>query len=432
MTLIKPFRALRPAPGRAADVLAPPYDVLSSSEARDRAKGKPWSFLHVSKAEIDLDPAIDPHDRAVYAKAGENFRRMIAAGALVRDDKPCYYAYRLTWRGRVETGLAAVASIAAYAENRIRKHELTTPVKEDDRVRQIEAVDAQTGLVMLAYPTAPEIDALLARAAAEEPAVDVAADDGVRHQLWVIDDEATIAALTRAVDALPALYIADGHHRSAAALRVAQARGQKDGYFLAVLLPQQQMTILDYNRVLRDLNGLTPEAVLQEIGRRYGIEPSDQPVRPARADEVGMVLAGRWYRLALQARDRGRGRAKRRPGRAAADHAARQERHRAGFRHYRSASRQAHRLRRRRPGLKRAGAARFLRRFCRRFRALSDRDERSDGGRRRRRDHAAEIDLVRTQARRRHGQPHAGLIASAWGMRVDFMRCSTGAWRQGR
>ena len=142
MTLIKPFRALRPAPGRAADVLAPPYDVLSSAEARDRAKGKPWSFLHVSKAEIDLDPAIDPHDDAVYAKAAENLRRMITAGVLVRDDKPRYYAYRLIWRDRVETGLATVASIAAYAENRIRKHELTTPAKEDDCVRQIEAVGA--------------------------------------------------------------------------------------------------------------------------------------------------------------------------------------------------------------------------------------------------------------------------------------------------
>jgi uncharacterized protein (DUF1015 family) len=270
-------------------------------EARDRVKGKPWSFLHVSRAEIDLDPAIDPYDRAVYAKAGANFRRMIAAGALVRDDKPCYYAYRLTWRGRIETGFAAVASIAAYAENRIRKHELTTPAKEDDRVRQIEAVGAQTGAVMLAYAAAPGIDALLARAAAGKPAVDVAADDGVRHQLWVIDDEATIAALTRAVDALPALYIADGHHRSAAASRVAEARGQKDGYFLAALFPQQEMTILDYNRVLRDLNGLTPEAVLREIGRRYAIEPSDQPVRPARADQVGMFLDGRWYRLALKA-----------------------------------------------------------------------------------------------------------------------------------
>ena len=165
--------------------------------------------------------ALDSHDDAVYAKARENFRRMIAEGVLVRDDQPCYYVYRLTWQGRVETGFAAVASIAAYAENRIRKHELTTPVKEDDRVRQIEAVDAQTGLVMLAYPTAPVIDALLARAAAQTPAIDVTADDGVRHELWVIDDPATIQALTRAVDALPALYIADGHHRSAAALRIA-------------------------------------------------------------------------------------------------------------------------------------------------------------------------------------------------------------------
>jgi len=300
LTLIKPFRALRPAPGRAADVLAPPYDVLSSMEARDRVKGKPWSFLHVSKAEIDLDPAIDPYDGAVYAKASENFRRMITTGVLVRDDKPCYYAYRLTWRGRTETGFAAVASIAAYVENRVRKHELTTPAKEDDRVRQIEAVDAQTGPVMLAYPASDGIDTLLARAAAENPAVDVTDDDGVRHQLWVIDDAATIAAVTCAVDRLPALYIADGHHRSAAALRVAQARGQSDGYFLAVLFPQQQMTILDYNRVLRDLNGLTHEEVLRDIKRRYALEPTDQAVRPARADEVGMVLGGRWYRLALR------------------------------------------------------------------------------------------------------------------------------------
>jgi uncharacterized protein (DUF1015 family) len=265
LTLIKPFRALRPAPGRAAEILAPPYDVLSSGEARDRAKGKPWSFLHVSKAEIDFDPGVNPYDDAVYAKASENFRRMIDAGALVRDEHPCYYAYRLTWRGRVETGLAAVASIAAYAENRIRKHELTTPVKEDDRVRQIEAVNAQTGSVMLAYSAAPMVDALLANAAKRTPAVDAAADDGVRHQLWVIDDDATIQALTRAVDALPALYIADGHHRSAAALRVAEARGRKDGYFLAVLLPHQEMTILDYNRVLRDLNGHSPDEVLKEI-----------------------------------------------------------------------------------------------------------------------------------------------------------------------
>ena len=302
MPLIKPFRALRPAPGRAAEILAPPYDVLSSAEARERAKDKPWSFLHVSKAEIDLPPTTDPYDPAVYAKAAENLQRMIAAGVLVRDAKPHYYVYRLTWRGHVETGFAAVASVAAYAANRIRKHELTTHAKEDDRVRQIEAVNAQTGPVMLAYPAAPAIDAVLARAAAAKPAVDVTADDGVRHELWLIDDETAIAALTGAVDALPALYIADGHHRSAAAERIAKMRGGdgSPGYFLAVLLPQEQMTILDYNRVLRDLNGRTPEDLLVEIRRRYTVAASDEPVRPANASEVGMVLGRRWYRLTLR------------------------------------------------------------------------------------------------------------------------------------
>ncbi len=302
MTLIKPFRALRPAPGRAAEVLAPPYDVLSSAEARERAKGKPWSFLHVSKAEIDLDPAIDPHDRAVYAKAAENLKRMIAAGVLMRDGKPSYYVYRMTWRGRVETGLAAVASLADYASNRIRRHEHTTPAKEDDRVRQIEAVNAQTGPVMLGYPTAPQIDAMLARAAAGGPAIDVTADDGVRHQIWMVGDDATIAALTRAVDALPALYIADGHHRAAAAERVAKTRGGAGphGYFLVVMFPQNEMTILDYNRVLRELNGRSPEELLAELRRSYTVAASDRPVRPAAASEVGMYLAGRWYRLVLR------------------------------------------------------------------------------------------------------------------------------------
>ncbi len=300
MTLIKPFRALRPAPGRGADVLAPPYDVLSSAEARERAEGKPWSFLHVSKAEIDLPPATDPYDAAVYAKAAENLKRMVAAGVLIRDGKPCYYVYRMTWRGHVETGLAAVASLADYATNRIRKHEHTTPAKEDDRVRQIEAVNAQTGPVMLGYPTAPQIDALLAEAAATgKPDVDVTADDGVRHQLWVIADDAMIAKLTAAVDALPALYIADGHHRSAAAARVARGRGGEGShrFFLSVLFPQNEMTILDYNRVLRDLNGRTPDALLAQLRQRYDVEPRDQPFRPTATAELGMYLAGRWYRL---------------------------------------------------------------------------------------------------------------------------------------
>jgi uncharacterized protein (DUF1015 family) len=302
LTLIKPFRALRPAPGRAAAVLAPPYDVLSSAEARERASGKPWSFLHVSKAEIDLPASNDPYDRAVYAKAAENLQRMIEAGVLIRDAKPCYYVYRLTWRSHVETGFAAVASLAAYAENRIRKHELTTPAKEDDRVRQIEAVNAQTGPAMLAYPTAPHIDGMLAQAAVGAATVDVTADDGVRHELWVIGDDPTIEGLTRAVDALPALYIADGHHRSAAALRVAQSRGGDEAHcsFLAVLLPQQQMTILDYNRVLRDLNDHSAGTLLAHLRERYNVTASDCAVRPRSAGELGLYLSGRWYRLVLR------------------------------------------------------------------------------------------------------------------------------------
>jgi uncharacterized protein (DUF1015 family) len=300
---IRPFCALRPASGRAGDVLAPPYDVLSSEEARARADGKPWSFLHISKPEIDLDPAVDPYDRSVYAKGAENLKRMIAAGVMIRDPEPCYYVYRLSWRDRVQTGLAVAASLADYASNRIRKHELTTPTKEDDRVRQIEAVNAHTGPVMTAYPSAPAIDAMLDELARGEPEVDVTAEDGVRHQLWVIRNAAIIARLTQAFEALPALYIADGHHRSAAAARVAQARGNGSGAdadFLAVLFPHHEMTILDYNRVIRDLNGRSAEQLLAALGERFTVVPSDRPVRPSTAGEFGMFLGDRWYRLTLK------------------------------------------------------------------------------------------------------------------------------------
>jgi uncharacterized protein (DUF1015 family) len=302
LTLIQPFRALRPAPGRAAEILAPPYDVLSSAEARERAKARPWSFLHISKAEIDLDSTIDPYDSAVYAKAAENLARMVASGMLIRDAKPCYYVYRQTWRGRSQTGLAAVASLADYSTNRIRKHEHTTPVKEDDRVRQIEAVNAQTGPVMMGYPAAPAVDAMLARVAKAASDVDASAGDDVRHQLWVIGDDETIAALTRAVDALPALYIADGHHRAAAAARVARARGCNGGadYFLTVLFPHHEMMILDYNRVLRDLNGRSPDELLGSLRQRFAVASCDAPARPAAPGEFGMYLGGRWYRLTLR------------------------------------------------------------------------------------------------------------------------------------
>ncbi|RAI46084.1 DUF1015 domain-containing protein [Rhodoplanes roseus] len=301
MSLVQPFRALRPAPGRAAEVLAPPYDVLSSDEARTRAAGKPWSFLHISKPEIDLDAGIDPYDPAVYAKARENLDRMVAEGVLIREDVPSYYVYRLTWRDRVQTGLAVAACVADYESGRIRKHELTTPAKEDDRVRQIEAVGAQTGPVMLAYAGAPGLDTILAQITETTRAVDVTADDGVRHEMWVVDGPETVAQLTRMIDALPTLYIADGHHRSAAAARVSAARGGpgSHGQFLAVMFPHHQMTILDYNRLMKDLNGHTPAELLAALGERFEVTLADGPVRPAAASQFGLFVDGAWYALTL-------------------------------------------------------------------------------------------------------------------------------------
>jgi uncharacterized protein (DUF1015 family) len=305
LTLIRPFRALRPVPARAREVLAPPYDVLSSAEARERARGKPWSFLHVSKAEIDLPDGTDPYSDAVYARAAENLNRMIAQRVLLRDARPHYYAYRTVWQGRRQTGLACVAAIAGYENGRVRKHELTTPAKETDRVRQIEALNAQTGPVMMAYPHAPEIDTLLARATQRDPDVAVTADDTVAHELWVIADAGPIEELTGAFEGLPAVYIADGHHRSAAAARVAAERGGDDPqashrYFLSVIFPHHAMTILDYNRVVRDLRDRTPEMFVRDIAERFAVSPSASPVRPASAREFGMYLNGGWYALKLK------------------------------------------------------------------------------------------------------------------------------------
>jgi uncharacterized protein (DUF1015 family) len=305
LTLIQPFRALRPAPSRAREVLAPPYDVLSTAEARARARGKPWSFLRISKPEIDLPEGTDPYSDAVYAKAAENLQRMIAERVLARDARPHYYAYRTTWQGRRQTGLACIAALAGYENGRIRRHELTTPTKETDRVRQIEALNAQTGPVMMAYPHAPEIDKLLRRATERDPDVAVTADDEVVHELWVIADAAPIDEFTRAFDALSAVYIADGHHRSAAAERVSVARSGPAShgshrYFLSVIFPHHAMTILDYNRVVRDLNGRTPEQLLTEIAAKFTVTPASQPVRPAEAREFGMYLDRRWYHLKLQ------------------------------------------------------------------------------------------------------------------------------------
>ncbi|PLX36464.1 MAG: DUF1015 domain-containing protein [Hyphomicrobiales bacterium] len=307
MSLIEPFRGLRPASGRADEIIAPPYDVLNSAEARERAAGRPWSFLHISKPEIDLAEDIDPYDPSVYAKAAENLQKMIDAGVLARDEAPAYYIYRIVWGDHTQTGIVAGASVADYDTNRIRKHEFTKPAKEDDRVRQIEAVNAETGPVMLAYPASAEIDALIAGASAGEPEFDVTADDGIHHILWPVFDADTIAKITAAFDALPALYITDGHHRSASASRVSAARiaagddaaDASHRLFLTVIFPHHQLKILDYNRVITSLNGLTANQLIAKIGTVCAVEKVEGQAKPASPRQFGMYLGGAWYRLTI-------------------------------------------------------------------------------------------------------------------------------------
>jgi uncharacterized protein (DUF1015 family) len=301
MPLICPFAGLRPAAGRAEDVVAPPYDVLSTAEARVRAAGRPWSFLHISKPEIDLPEATDPHAPEVYEQAVINLQNMLQQGILVRDPDPCYYVYRLVMGEHRQTGLVAGASVAAYNSNRIRKHEFTRPDKEDDRVRQIEALNAQTGPVLLACESQAEVDELLETVTTGVPDVDLQADDGIGHMLWVVRDQALVDRISDTFNAMQALYIADGHHRSAAASRVAAGRGDDEAaaWFLTVIFPHRQMQILDYNRVVRDLAGLSTESFLARVAERFQMSPSAAAVHPQGPGNFGMYLAGQWYQLMI-------------------------------------------------------------------------------------------------------------------------------------
>lgn len=305
--LLRPFPGLRPTPRDATQVAAPPYDVLNSDEARALAKGKPWSFLHISKPEIDLPAGTDVYAPAVYAKAAENLRRMIDAGVLRRDAKPCFYVYRLEMGDHVQTGIVGGGSVAAYDANRIRKHEFTRPDKEDDRVRQIDACNAQTGPVLLAHRDTPALRQAIAATTAGAPAYRVEAVDGNTHTLWVMEDEARIRTVVQEFDAMPAIYIADGHHRSAAASRVAAMRRGAGASadapfesFLVVTFPIAEMKIFDYNRVVRDLNGLSVEQFLAALDAEFVVEKVAGQARPAEPRQMGLYLPGQWYRLSLK------------------------------------------------------------------------------------------------------------------------------------
>jgi uncharacterized protein (DUF1015 family) len=301
MATLKPFAALRPQPKLAAQICELPYDVMSSAEARAIASGNPLSFLHVSKPEIDLPPGTDLYAPAVYAKGRENFQKLIAQGALQQDQQPCFYLYRQVMGQHSQVGLVAAASCEEYLRNKIKKHELTRVDKEDDRVRHIETLNAQTGPVFLTCRAHPEFDAFVARKTAESPTVDFTAQDGVRHSSWTIANAEEIRFVTEQFARVPYLYIADGHHRCAAAGRIYQTRlgAGQSGQFLAVIFPHNQMRILPYNRVLKDLNGHSPEGVLRELGATFDLQPGGQP-NPARKHKFALFLGGQWHTLTLK------------------------------------------------------------------------------------------------------------------------------------
>lgn len=313
MAIVKAFKALRPLPQHAAEVAALPYDVMSSGEARVMAAGKPWSFLHIDKAEIDLDPSVDPYAPEVYAKARENLDRLEREGIAEQDKLPCLYIYRQVMGGRSQTGLVACVSIDDYLSNVIKKHEHTREDKEADRVRHVDVCDANTGPVFLIHrPNSGVSRAITAWMSSHEPIYDFIAEDGITHTAWAVDDASVIASLESAFAAVPGLYIADGHHRAASAVKVGRRRrrehpdftgNEEFNFFMAVLFPEDELSIMDYNRVVRDLNGLTPVDFLAAAGENFEISPHTgaQPYRPEARHSFGMYLGGKWYRLKAKA-----------------------------------------------------------------------------------------------------------------------------------
>ncbi len=305
MSVLRAFKGYRPTAELCSKVAALPYDVMSSAEAREMVKGDPYSFLHVDRAEIDLDPSVDIYSPEVYQKAADNLNKMITDGIYIHDEKPCMYIYRLTMDGRSQTGLVACASIDEYINNKIKKHELTREDKEQDRIRHVDACNANTGPIFLTYRNRDDINALIAEETAKTPVYDFVSEDGVGHTVWVIDDESKISALQAAFAQVPALYIADGHHRNASAVKVGLKRrgeGEYDkeaefNFYLAVAFPDNQLKILDYNRVVKDLNGMSESEYLEKISKDFDVKPENGTFKPDSALTFGMYLGGKWYRL---------------------------------------------------------------------------------------------------------------------------------------
>ena len=298
MATIQPFAALRPTPELASQICELPYDVMSSEEARQMAAGNPLSFLHVSKPEIDLPIGTNVYDAQVYAKGAENFRRLIDQGALRQEAQPCFYLYRQIMGKHSQIGLVAAAGCQEYVDGIIKKHEFTRPDKEDDRVRHMESINAQTGPVFLTYRAVADMDEFVSKRAEESPDVDFTANDGVRHSAWTIRDVEGIDFIADLFARIPHLYIADGHHRSAAAARVfQQCNGAgSSSAFLTVIFPHNQMQILAYNRVLKDLNGLGPSQLLSKLEAVFQMATDASPA-PSAKHSLGLFISGRWHTL---------------------------------------------------------------------------------------------------------------------------------------
>jgi len=306
MSTVRPFRAVRPDPKLADKVAALPYDVMNSDEAREMVKDNPYSFLHVDKAEIDLDRSIDLYDPRVYEKAASNLNKMIEDKVLIQDDKPCLYVYRLTMNGRPQIGLVACASIDEYLDGVIKKHELTRADKEADRIRHVDITNANTGPIFLTYRAKAEIDVIIEKWIAEHDAVyNFVAPDDVKHEAWIVDCDECILKIQNLFERVPALYIADGHHRNASAVKVGLMRREElskydknaeYNFYLSVMFPHEQLHIMDYNRIVKDLNGLSDDEFLNRISEKFNVEHSEGG-GPQKLHTFGMYMNKQWYIL---------------------------------------------------------------------------------------------------------------------------------------
>ncbi|MCR5000502.1 MAG: DUF1015 family protein [Lachnospiraceae bacterium] len=307
MAGIRPFNAIRPAAGLEDKIAALPYDVYNRAEAKEAVKGNDLSFLRIDRAETGFDDSVDTYDDRVYKRANELFRGMLDDGSFVKDDKACYYIYELTMDGRAQTGIVACASIDDYLNSVIKKHENTRADKEVDRIRHVDSLSAQTGPIFLAYRAEDTINRVVDKVKSGKAVNDFVSDDGIRHRVWIIDDASDIRTIEAAFADMNSIYIADGHHRCASAVKVGLKRREehKDytgdeefNYFLSVLFPDEQLMIMDYNRVIKDLNGHTVPEILSELGKMGSLsERGSEPFRPQKKGQVSIYADGKWYSL---------------------------------------------------------------------------------------------------------------------------------------